>query len=392
MPVLSRKQMPLIVQTIWPIIRQTFDEFIEDKAPRLGAALSYYTVLSIAPLLVIVLGITGWLMGMQGTDPDESPVIGQFTGLIGGQGSAAIKDIVRAASDKPHGGRIATIVGIITLLIGASGVFGQLQDALNTIWEVAPRPGRGIWGFVRDRFLSFAMVGGVCFLLLASLMVSAGLAAAGHFMGGALPGMHYLWVILNFMVSLGVIAALFAMMNKVLPDVKVPWSDTWIGAIVTAALFGIGKWVIGMYLGKAGVGSAYGAAGSLVVLLVWVYYSSQIFLLGAEFTQVYSRVRGSNPAPASNAIGLRERDRIHEGIPHQATLDRAMDAQKVDATENGIDRAPDGRALVPVKGPRDGHPLASNALIIAGVYLGVKVVIPMTSKLGMALINRIAVS
>jgi membrane protein len=200
-----------------------------------------------------------------------------------------------------------------------------LQDALNTIWGVAPKPGRGIGGFIRDRILSFTMVAGVCFLLLVSLVVSAGLAAMSHFLGGASHSfMHYVWIVVDFLVSIGVVSLLFAMMYKVLPDVKMSWRDVWIGAIATAVLFGIGKWAIGTYLGRTGVSSTYGAIGSAVVLLLWVYYSSQIFLLGAEFTQVYANRLGSEFAPSKNAVPLTDEMRAHQGIPRQERLEEAV--------------------------------------------------------------------
>lgn len=325
----------LSAKSIWQVLKQSINEFLEDKAPRLGAALAYYTVFSIAPILVIAIGIVGWVMNKRGEDTDESPVMQQVTDMIGGEGGKAVKNMVEAALQKPHAGMVATIIGIVILLFGASGVFGQLQDALNTVWEVAPKPGRGVWGFIRDRFLSFAMVAGICFLLLVSLVISAGLSAVHHFVGGAVPGLHYLWAALNFVVSLVVITGLFALMFKVLPDVKMAWRDTLIGAAATALLFVIGKWAIGMYLGKASVASTYGAVGSLVVLLLWVYYSSQIFLLGAEFTQVYSRVLGSNYVPDEKAVKLTESQRAHEGIPHQQVLDAKAGGQRAPASDPG---------------------------------------------------------
>ena len=309
-------------KTYWLVVKQTFSEFSDDKCPRLGAALAYYTVFSIVPLLLIAVGVTGWILNRHNPDhPENNPIVKQVTSLVGGEGGQAIQSMVKASAQHQKGGKVATIIGIATLLFGASGVFGQLQDALNTIWEVTPKPGRGVWGFIHDRFLSFAMVGGVCFLLLVSLIISAALSAMHHFMGNSLPGLHYLWSVLNFVVSLGVVSLLFAMMYKVLPDVKMAWRDVWIGALATAVLFEIGKWAIGMYLGRAGVASTYGAVGSLVVLLLWVYYSSQIFLLGAEFTQVYSREMGSNYVPAENAVAMSEAQRGNEGIPHSAALE-----------------------------------------------------------------------
>jgi membrane protein len=211
---------------------------------------------------------------------------------------------------------LGTIVGIVVLLFGASGVFGELQDSLNTIWEVAPRPGRGIWGVIKDRFFSFTMVLGVAFLLLVSLVVSTALAALGHWLSNSIAGVEWLWQILNFLISLAMIALLFALLFKVVPDVKIRWRDVWIGASVTAVLFTIGKLLIGLYVGKAGVASPYGAAGSLVVIVVWVFYSAHILFVGAEFTQVYARAFGSPLEPARGAVAVTEEARAQQGIPH----------------------------------------------------------------------------
>jgi membrane protein len=202
-------------------------------------------------------------------------------------------------------GIVSSIVGIVVLLFGASGVFGELQAALNTVWEVQPKPDRGLWGMIKDRFFSFTMVLGVGFLLLVSLLLSAALSAVGRFLSERLPGGEALWQVLNFVISLGVVTSLFALIFKVVPDVKIEWRNVWIGAAVTALLFTLGKFLLGLYLGKASFASMYGAAGSLVVLVVWVYYSAQILFLGAEFTQVYARHNGSNMRPSSNAVALR---------------------------------------------------------------------------------------
>jgi membrane protein len=196
---------------------------------------------------------------------------------------------------------IATVVAVATLLIGASGVFGQLQDALNTVWGVEPKEGRGVWGFIKDRFLSFVAVLGTGFLLLVSLVLSSALAALGKWFSGSLPLPEAVLQAINFLLSFIVITGLFALIFKVLPDAKVAWRDVWIGAALTAVLFTIGKFAIGLYLGKSNVASAYGAAGSLVIVLVWVYYSAQILLYGAEFTQVYANRFGERIVPAPDA-------------------------------------------------------------------------------------------
>jgi membrane protein len=308
--------------SIMQVVKQTFTSFGEDKAPRLGAALAYYTIFSLAPLLMIAVGIAGLFYSKH--DQAATQIQQQISGLVGEQGGQAIASMVKAASEKPKGGMVSTIIGIVVALFGAAGVFGQLQDSLNTIWEVAPKPGRGIWGFLRDRFLSFAMVGGVCFLLLVSLVLSAVISGANKYMAHITPPwMRIVWTVLSLVVDLGVVSLLFAFIYKFLPDVKMTWRDVWVGAVVTAVLFTIGKWAIGMYLGRASVGSAYGAAGSLVVVLVWIYYSALIFLIGAEFTKVWATERGSKYVPDSNAVALTGEMRAQQGIPRNAALGNA---------------------------------------------------------------------
>lgn len=280
------------------VVKQTFKDWSDDHAPRLGAALAYYTIFSIAPLLLIVIAIAGLWFDRQLA---QEQIFGQIGGLVGENGAKAIEGIMKAA-DKPHAGMVATVVGIVTLLFGATGVFIQLQDALNTIWEVKPKPGRGIKGFIRHRVLSLAMVFGIGFLLLVSLVVSAGLAAAGKWLSGSMPGGEQLWQAINFIVSLAVFSCMFTLMFKYLPDVKVSWHDVWLGGVITAFLFALGKFTLGMYLGRSSVTSAYGAAGSLIIVLLWVYYSAQILFLGAEFTQVIANRFGKKLEPSENAM------------------------------------------------------------------------------------------
>ena len=278
-------------------LREVFQKFSNDNALTLGAALAYYTVFSLAPLLVIVIGIAGLIFGDKAA---EGAIVEQISGLVGEQSAEAIQTML-ANARTPSTGGLATVFGIVTLLIGASGLFGQLQDALNTIWGVEPKPGRGVLGMIKDRFVSFVALLGTAFLLLVSLVVSAGLAAAGSAFKALLPAPETVLHLLNASVSFAVIIGLFAMMFKVLPDVKIAWRDVWLGAAVTALLFAVGKYAIALYLGKSDVGSAYGAAGSLVIILVWVYYSAQILLFGAEFTAVYADAYGSRIVPAENA-------------------------------------------------------------------------------------------
>ncbi len=285
-------------KTAFDVLKQTVKDWADDKAPRLGAALAYYTVFSIAPLIVIVIAIAGIWFGREAA---QQQIIDQIAGMVGQQGAEGIAGMLQAAN-KPKEGMIASALAVVTLIFGATGVFIQLQDALNTIWEVKPKPGRGIMGFVRQRLLSLAMVFGIGFLLLVSLVMSAGLAAAGKWFSSAMPGGDGVWQVLNFVISFVVVAVMFTLMFKYLPDVKIAWKDVWLGGALTALLFTIGKFALGMYLGRSSVSSAYGAAGSLVILLLWIYYSAQILFLGAEFTQVYANRFGKKLEPADNAM------------------------------------------------------------------------------------------
>lgn len=283
------------------LIKETIQEWNQDKVPLWAAALAYYTVFSLAPLLLIAIAIAGSIFGEEAA---RGEIVAQIQGLVGQQGAETIQAMIQNAQKPGSGGTIATIVGIVTLLFGASGVFSQLQDALNTIWEVQPKPGLGLLSFLQARFLSFAMVLVIGFLLLVSLVLSAALAAISAFFGNFVPGYVVVGQILNFLISFGVVTLLFASIYKFLPDVEVPWKDLWVGAGVTALLFNFGKFLIGLYLGNSGVTSAYGAAGSLVVILLWVFYTAQILLLGAEFTQVFARHRGSELVPSKHAVRI----------------------------------------------------------------------------------------
>jgi len=277
------------------LFKDAFNEFGNDKAQRLGAALAYYTIFSIAPLLLIAISVAGIVFGREAV---QGQMFTQLRGVLGPSAAGVLQEMVKSAA-KPKSGMFATLIGVITLLFGAAGVFGQLKDALNTIWNVEPKPNRGIAGMLKDRFLSFAMVLGVGFLLMVSLLLDGIIAAAGTFIGSRIPGGEALWQTVELVVSFAVITLLFAMIFRFLPDVRVEWRDVWFGATFTSLLFVIGKFALGMYFGKSAVGSSYGAAGSLVILLLWVYYSAQILFFGAEFTQVYARRHGSmSNAPA----------------------------------------------------------------------------------------------
>ena len=285
------------------LLKQTAQEWLQDKAPQLGAALAYYTVFSLAPLILVLLAIVGVLFR---DDPAgaRDKITQQMSYFLDPSAVQVVQNIAQKAS-QPDKSTIATIIGIALALFGASGVFGQLQDALNTIWGVKAKPGLGIWAFLRARFLSFAMVAGICFLLLVSLAIEALLKGFSHYLQSVLPGGIAIAVTVYLVFDFAVVVLLFAMIFKFLPDVKIQWRDVWIGAVMTAILFGIGKWLLGFYLGSGAAGSAYGAASSLITLLLWVYYSSQILLFGAEFTQVYAAQAGRAFRPSEYAVRVK---------------------------------------------------------------------------------------
>lgn len=281
----------------WKILKETAQDWSDDDAGTLAAALAYYALLSLAPLLVISISVAGWFLGPEAA---RGRVAGELGAIVGGQAAQGVQAVVENAQ-QPARGLVSAVVGVITLFVGASGVFGQLQSSLNTIWEVKPRSDRGLLGKLRDRFFSFTMVLGVAFLLLVSLVLSSVLSSVGRVLSDTLPGGATLWQVVNFALSFAVVTVLFALIFKVIPDAKVQWRDVWLGAAVTALLFAVGKQLLGVYLGKAAVGSAYGAAGSIVALVVWVYYAAQILFVGAEFTQVRARRRGAEIVPTANA-------------------------------------------------------------------------------------------
>jgi membrane protein len=285
---------------VFSLLKQTFQEWLQDKAPQLGAALAYYTVFSLAPLVLVLLAIVGVLFR---DDPGGAwNKLTQHMSYFLDQSAVRVVQNIAQQASQPGKSLIATIVGVALALFGASGVFGQLQDALNTIWGVKAKPGAGFWGFLRTRFLSFAMVGGICFLLLVSLTVEGALKGFSRYVQSALPGGIAVAITVYLIVDFAVVVLLFASIFKFLPDVKIQWRDVWVGAFMTAILFGIGKWLLGFYLGSGAAGSAYGAASSLITLLLWVYYSSQILLFGAEFTQVYADRAGRGVEPAEYAV------------------------------------------------------------------------------------------
>ena len=305
----ANRGVRLTFGAIIPLFKQTVDEWLEDKAPQLGAALAYYTVFSLAPLILLLLAIVGVLFRN-----DPSGAWTRITEQMGYFLDQSALDVVQQIAQKaaqPNRSAVATIIGIALALFGASGVFGQLQDALNTVWGVKAKPGLGLRGFLRARFLSFAMVGGICFLLLVSLVIEGLLKGFSHYVQTHLPGGISLAISIYLIFDAFIVVLVFAMIFKFLPDVKLRWSNVWVGSVLTAILFAIGKWALGLYLGSGAAGSAYGAASSLITLLLWIYYSSQILLFGAEFTQVYTRKFGGPVEPDDYAVCV-ERTEIEQ--------------------------------------------------------------------------------
>jgi membrane protein len=290
-------EMRKVLSNLPKLLKLTYQGWKEDKASRLSAALAYYTVFSLAPLLVIVIAITGLFWDESAV---QSQVMNQVEGLVGAEGRTFVSDLVTSASS-PARGIVATILGVITLLFGALGVFNELHNSLNAIWDVKEEETKGFLKAIKkvifSRLLSFTMILGIGFLLLVSLVISAGLSAVEETVGNAVPISEILLQIINLVISIGVITVLFALIFKFLPDAEIAWRDIWLGAFVTAILFSLGKFLIGLYLGNSAVASTFGAAGSLVLLLVWIYYSAQILFFGAEFTQVYANNYGSKIVP-----------------------------------------------------------------------------------------------
>jgi membrane protein len=307
-------------RAVFDLLREAAKNFSEDKVPRLGAALAYYSVFSLAPLAIIAIGIASLLF----QESARQEILAQIEDAVGSPVARAVEDVLRN-SQSQGGGVLATVVGLVVLVLGASGVFVQLQDALNSIWHVAPKPGRG-WGVVlRERFLSFAMVFAIGFLLLVSLVISAALSAVGKFVSSAsLPGGNAVWQWINTMVSLGFITLLLGLIYKVLPDVRLAWRNVWIGAAISAVLFTVGKYLFGLYLTHTSTASAFGAAGSLVIMLVWVYYSSQIVLFGAELTRTLTKRAGQQVVAKENAVPLCGEDQARQGIPRREQLASAV--------------------------------------------------------------------
>jgi membrane protein len=333
---------------MWSLAKPSVKAWSDDYAPSMGAALAYYTLFSLAPLLLLVIAVAGFVYG---ADAARDAVIGQFGGLIGTEGAVAIQGLLKSASE-PAQSVVASLISLATLIVGATSIFGELQSDLDRIWRApaASKPS-GIMGLLRTRLLSFGLIVSIGFLLLVSLVVSAGLAAFGKWYGSWFPGWVVTMEIVNQVVSLAFVTVLFALMYRILPSVRVTWHDVWRGAFATAVLFTVGKFLIGLYLGKAGVASGFGAAGSIVILIVWVFYSAQIFLLGAEFTWLYAHSHGSRAhegAASKTYVGPTFRsgdNRATEG-PERAAPSRAREIRPRRAAPNRHTPAWDAIAAV----------------------------------------------
>ncbi|MFP3853240.1 MAG: YihY/virulence factor BrkB family protein [Anaerolineales bacterium] len=326
-----------------PLIKRTFEEFSRDKAPRLGAALAYYSAFSIAPLLIIAIAVAGFVFGQEAA---QGEIVSQFRSLLGETGASLVQTMI-AEAYQPARGVIATLIGIVSLLLGATGAFNQLQQAMNEIWDVPAKAASGLMNTIRDRLLSLTMVFGTGFLLLTSLVLGAAVNALGRGLSGYLgPGTEALILVINSTVTLVLTTLIFAAIFRYLPDQppKAPWSDLLFGAGLTAVLFTVGKFLIGLYLGNASLGSAYGAAGSLAIMLVWLYYSAQVFFLGAEFTKVYTRAkRGQEGTRLEDESSPQGQAPVE---PHPIQLRPALPAPEAGADQISLSRpAVDRRPL-----------------------------------------------
>lgn len=349
--------MTLAFRDWWELVKKAGSAWIDDYAPSMGAALSYYTVFSLAPLLLIVVSIAGLVFGEEAV---RGELFGQLSGLMGADAAKAIQSLLVSVSE-PKEGILATVAGIGLLLLGATTVFGELQDALDRIWRAPARDqASGLWGLIRARLLSFGMILGIAFLLMVSLVVGAVIAALGKWFDSFFGGWETLAQIVNIVIGFGLTTAVFAMIYKLMPRVRVDWRDVWVGALVTSLLFTLGKFLIGLYIGKSGVASGFGAAGSLVVIFVWVYWSSQVFLLGAEFTWVFANSHGSRRHVAGAAEQV-----------EQKTADGAKPIPSRGETGAPAAAAPASPGPVPVE-PRPRRQLSATDV---GVGIGAGLVI-----------------
>jgi membrane protein len=346
------------------LVRQSVTAWIDDYAPSMGAAISYYTVFSIAPLLIIVIAVAGLVWGR---DAVQGEIVAQLTGLIGQDGAVGVQALIESAN-KPAKGVIATLISVGVLLVGATTVFAELQSALDRVWDVPPsQKASGIWATLRARLLSLGFILGLGFLLSVSLVFSAGVAAFGGWANGLFPGWELLLQVVNTAISLGISSLLFAMIFKLMPQASVSWRDVWVGAAVTAVLFEIGKALIGLYIGKSSVTSSFAAAGSLVVLLVWVYYSAQIFLLGAEFTWVFAHEHGSLRGQADGKVPASAAASPEAGSVLAPAVEAPRRSEKADKSAAPVTPA----AAVPLSAARrPARPTLKQRAIVYGAASG----------------------
>jgi len=323
-------------RSVWQFLKDVVSQWFEDQPFQLAASLSYYTLFSLAPLLVIAISVAGFAFGHEAA---QNRVVETIQGLIGRDSAQAVQGMIESASSKPKTGILSTVIGVVALLFGAGGVVGQLQTALNTIWGVASKPGQGVWGFIRQRFISYTMVLAIGFLLLVSLVITAFVSGFAQYAGNLMGGTTVIAHVLDLLVSFAIVTVLFAMIYKFLPDVEIHWSDVWVGAALTSFLFTVGKFFIGLYLGTSGVTSPYGAAGSLITVLLWVYYSSLIFFLGAEITQIYATQYGSGVVPARTAEPIaKAREKRDSPAPEERSPDQAPDSRNRRESNEKMDR------------------------------------------------------
>jgi membrane protein len=342
-----------MIKNLPRLFKLTYQGWKEDNGSRLAAALTYYTVFSFAPMLIIAIAVAGMIWQRQAV---QDQVLTQIQGLIGPQGKEFVGGLLNAAS-KPAQGVIATVVGLATLIFGALGLFNELHNSLNIIWDVPQKQITGFWNSVKEvvvnRFLSFTMVLGIGFMLLVSLVISTGISALGSWIGTILPFQEVILQIINLIISIGILTVFFALIFKVLPDADIAWRDVAVGAFVTAVLFSIGKTLIGLYLGSSAVGTTFGAAGSLVLLLLWVYYSAQILFFGAEFTQVYANTLGSRIVPEQQTATKIQRP---EETPPSKTPAASPGVAASSQTQNTAQKTVtsvtgQNRQIIPITGP-----------------------------------------
>jgi membrane protein len=328
---------------MWTLLKQTFAKWSADRAQSQGAALAYFTIFSLAPLLVIVISVAGIVYGPEAV---QGSLVKTIESFVGPGPATAIQELIKTTYHAKTG--LAMVISAVVSVIGASAAFVQLQDSLNLMWGVAPRPDRGVMGIIKDRFFSFVMVLCAGVLMLALLVASVVIATLGTYFANSIPGSETVWHLISEGFSFLVFTLIFAVLFKYVPDVKVPWRDVWAGAALTAALFVIGKVLIGLYIGKTGVASAYGAAGSLALLLIWVYYSAQIIFFGAEFTLTYAQQRGDAIEPEDNALPIEEVQRMegYAGGVGRATARRSNAQPRRAGTPS-----PSGREIQPPKPP-----------------------------------------